>query len=100
MKAACGLRATPNPIATLHISGSRLRVSTPKGCSCSQDPQHLWTREVSDSTRPCLYICLHEFMDKAKYRQISEEFYLVTWDNGEWKILHSDKILEDYLPIN
>ena len=63
-------------------------------------PQHLWTREVSDSTRPCLYICLHEIMDKAKYRQISDEFYLVTWDNGEWKILHSDKILEDYLPIN
>jgi len=39
-------------------------------------------------------------MGKAKYRQISEEFYLVTWDNGEWEILHSDKILEDYLPIN
>ena len=39
-------------------------------------------------------------MDKAKYRKISEEFFLVTWDNGEWKILHSDKILEDYLPIN
>ena len=39
-------------------------------------------------------------MIKAKYRQISEEFYLVTWDNGEWEILHADKFLEDYYPTN
>ena len=39
-------------------------------------------------------------MDKATYRQISEEYYLVTWDNGEWKILHADKILGDLLPSN
>ncbi len=39
-------------------------------------------------------------MEQPKLSQISEEFYLVTWANGEWKILHSDKILEDYFPSN
>ena len=39
-------------------------------------------------------------MKQPVYRQISKEFYFVTWENGDWKILHSDKILEDYLPIN
>ena len=38
-------------------------------------------------------------MSNAKCLQISEDYYLVTWDNGDWKILHADKILEDYLPI-
>ena len=39
-------------------------------------------------------------MNQPSYRQISEEYYLVTWDNGEWKILHADKILGDLLPSN
>ena len=39
-------------------------------------------------------------MNQPNYRQISEEYYLVTWDNGEWKILHADKILGDLLPSN
>lgn len=47
-----------------------------------------------------LYICLDSLMSRAKYRQISENYYLVTWDNGDWKIMHADIILEDYLPIN
>ena len=34
-------------------------------------------------------------MDQARYRQLSEDYYLVTWDNGDWKIMHTDKILED-----
>ena len=39
-------------------------------------------------------------MTNARYRQISQDYYLVTWENGKWKIIHADKILEDYLPIN
>ena len=39
-------------------------------------------------------------MNQHNYRQISEEYYLVTWDNGEYKILHADKILGDLLPSN
>ena len=65
----------------------------------AQEQQHLGARQVSGDTGKAFYICLHECMNKAKYRQISEDYYLVTWDNGDWKILHADKILEDYLPI-
>ena len=39
-------------------------------------------------------------MNQPNYRQISEEYYLVTWDTGEWKILHADKILGELLPSN
>ncbi len=39
-------------------------------------------------------------MDTPQCLQLSEDYYLVTWDNGDWKILHADKILEEYLPIS
>ena len=43
-----------------------------------------------------LYIRLHWSMEKIQLRQISEEYYLVTFDNGDWKIMHADRVLEEY----